>query len=134
MAKRVLIVDDEVNIAETLREFVEEDGYDVTTVNNGKKAIEAYERALKKDQPFHMILLDIVMPRMSGLEVLDMIRQDEKSRQVSPEEKVPIIMLSGLKESWMNDAYQDGCNDYLVKPYDMDVLMGKIKKMIGEPA
>jgi len=132
MPKRVLIVDDEANIADTLREFIEEEGYDVTTVNNGKRAVEAYRRALKGDQPFDLILLDIVMPRMSGLEVLGAIRQDEKSREVASDKKVPIIMLSGLRESWMDDAYQDGCNDYMVKPYDMDILMGKVKKMVGE--
>ncbi|MCM8775650.1 MAG: response regulator [Candidatus Omnitrophica bacterium] len=131
MKKKILVVDDEKNILEPVREVLEEEGYLVDTVTNGAKALEVYQRSLAK-HPYDLILLDIVMPRVSGLEVLNSIRKNEEARGVPTGKGVPIIMLSGLRESWLNDSYQDGCNDYIIKPYDPDLLISKVKKMLGE--
>ncbi len=131
MAKRILIVDDEVNISLPLQEFLEEYGYEVHTTDTGKKALEIYEKSIS-GKPYDLILLDIIMPRMSGLEVLDTIRKSEKKRGVEVKNGIKIIMISGMKESWMNDAFRDGCNDYVVKPYDLDFLLMKVKGMLGD--
>lgn len=131
MAKRILVVDDEINISEPLQEFLEENGYEIQSVNTGKKALELFNKSIS-GIPFDLILLDIIMPRMSGLEVLDTIRKSEKNRNVVSKDAVKIIMISGMKESWMNDAFRDGCNDYIVKPYDLDFLLMRVKEMLGE--
>lgn len=131
MAKRILIVDDEVNIFQPLQEFLEDIGYEVHTTDTGKKTLEIYRKSLS-GKPFDLILLDIIMPRMSGLEVLHTIRKNEKERGVDPKAAIKIIMISGMKESWMNDAFRDGCNDYIVKPYDLDFLLRKVKDMLGD--
>lgn len=131
MAKRILIVDDEVSIFQPLQESLEEIGYEVHTTDTGKKTLEIYQKSLS-GKPFDLILLDIIMPRMSGLEVLNTIRENEKERGVDPKAVIKIIMLSGMKESWMNDAFRDGCNDYIVKPYDLTLLLRKVKDMLGD--
>ena len=132
MGEKILIVDDEESISASLREILGEHGYEIDTAYNGKKAVESYRKALK-DKPYQLILLDIVMPRMSGLEVLAAIRREEKEKGIDPKKGIPIIMLSGLNESWMTDAFQDGCNDYIVKPYAIPVLLAKIKAMLSKP-
>ena len=127
LKKRVLLIDDEPDFTYMMKLNLEKTGrYEVCEEN---KAIEAFETA-KRFKP-DLILLDIIMPRMSGLEVLDVIRKNEKERGVDPKNGVKIIMVSGMKESWMNDAFRDGCNDYIVKPYDLDFLLAKVSSMTG---
>ena len=131
MVKKILVVDDEPHITGPIKDVLEEQGYRVDILDNGKKALDLYHLCVDKD-PYDLILLDIVIPRMSGLEVLNTIRKEEEAKGVSPERRVPIIMLSGLKETWMNDAFQDGCNDYIVKPCEMNFLLMKVREKIGE--
>ncbi len=132
MPKKILVVDDEPGLTEPLREILEDEGYDIVVVHTGKRALEEYELSVKDKKLFDLILLDIILPRMSGLEVLNTIRASEKTRQVKGDARIPVIMLSGLKESWMDDAYEDGCNDYIIKPYDVDDLLAKIKEMLSK--
>lgn len=131
MAKRLLVVDDENDVLELLQNILEREGFEVDVAKNGPKALEVYRKSLGK-RPYDLIVLDIIMPRMSGLEVLDAIRKEEEGRGVAPGKGVPVIMLSGLTESWINDAFKDGCNDYVIKPYDPDLLLLKIREMLGK--
>ena len=131
MGKKILVADDEASIAESVRDILESRGYRVNIVSNGKKALEAYRNALAKE-PYDLILLDIVMPQMSGLEVLTAIRDHENKRQAPPEKRVPVIMLSGLGDTWPQDAFADGASDYIIKPYETKFLMRKIEKMAGK--
>ena len=133
MKKKILIADDEPNISEPLKDLLESQGYRVNVVPNGKKAFEAFRKALEKE-PYALIMLDIVMPQMSGLEALAAIRNYENKLQTVPEERVPVIMLSGLGDTWPQDAFATGASDYVVKPYDTKFLIRKIEKMLGKAA
>ena len=82
---------------------------------------EAFELA-KKDPP-GMIMLDVMMPRMNGLEALKKIRDTEDLSQI------PIVMLTSLTDSeTVVEAVQSGANDYIVKPYTADVIVQRLKK------
>lgn len=109
MAK-VLVVDDEPEAVELLVEFLSSKGYEVLTATSGEEAL----RRVKEDRP-HLVLLDIRMPKMSGLEVLKRIRE------IDPE--MGIIMVTAVNEEDVGrQALELGAFDYIVKPLDLKYL------------
>ncbi|MGA1823613.1 MAG: response regulator [bacterium] len=128
MSEKILIVDDEIELNEVLSARVEYAGYSVESVNNGREAIGAYIESLHKE-PFSLILLDIMMPGLNGMEVLKIIREEEELRGIDYENGVRIIMLTALKDSMIQTINQ-GSDDYLIKPYESANLLKKIKKTL----
>jgi len=126
MSKRILIIDDDYTIRLKVENVLTVHGYDVVTAEDGEKAIACYVEAVAAN-PFHLIILDIMMPGMSGLEVLKEIRQEEESRGIEYGRgySVPILMLTGTKKLWL-DAFDSGCDDYLLKPFANDDLLDKV--------
>lgn len=118
MKQRVLIVDDERNMRWALRKTLTKDIYEVYEAEDGEQAIEQY----KKIEP-HLILLDIKMPKKSGLQVLKEIKSKNK--------KIPIIMITayGDVESALH-AMKIGAIDYITKPFDIEELKLLIKKTL----
>jgi len=113
MAK-VLVVDDEPEAVELLTEFLSSKGYEVLTATSGEEAL----RRVKEDRP-HLVLLDIQMPKMNGLEVLRRIRE------IDPE--MGVIMATGVNEEDVGrKALELGAFDYIVKPLDMKYLEGSL--------
>ena len=109
MAK-VLVVDDEPAAMELLVEFLSTKGYEVLTATNGEEAV----RRVKEDRP-HLVLLDVQMPRMNGIEVLRRIRE------LDPE--LGVIMTTGVNEEAVGrKALELGAFDYIVKPLDLKYL------------
>jgi len=109
MAK-VLVVDDEPEAVELLVEFLSSKGYEILTATSGEEAL----RRVKEDRP-HLVLLDIRMPKMSGLEVLKRIRE------IDPE--MGIIMVTAVNEEDVGrQALELGAFDYIVKPLDLKYL------------
>jgi two-component system, NtrC family, response regulator AtoC len=107
--RRVLIVDDEAGVRESLR-MVLKDAYDAVAVGSGGEALEALGAA-----PFDVVLLDIVMPGMDGLELLEEVR--------SRHPRVPVIMLTATKTvKTAVGAMKLGAFDYVTKPFDIDEL------------
>ncbi|MCG8697251.1 MAG: response regulator transcription factor [Bacteroidales bacterium] len=97
--------------------------HEVTTVDNGKEALKAIE-----EDVFDVILLDIFMPKLSGLEVLEHIRNDGNS-------EIPVIIISRDKHPETIQKAKDlGANDYIVKPYEPDELYIKLKRVTGHTA
>jgi DNA-binding response OmpR family regulator len=95
-------------------------GHEVTTVDNGKEAIEAVN-----SETFGFIILDVFMPAISGLEVAKYIRKDLKL-------DTPIVMLSrNGTEMIMEEARDIGVNDYITKPIEPDILLLELKKYTG---
>jgi DNA-binding response OmpR family regulator len=109
MAK-VLVVDDEPEAVELLVEFLSSKGYEILTATSGEEAL----RRVKEDRP-HLVLLDIRMPKMSGLEVLKRIRE------IDPE--MGVIMVTAVNEEDVGrQALELGAFDYIVKPLDLKYL------------
>ncbi len=107
---RVLVVDDEPNARELLSEFLTSKGYEVLTASEGEEAL----RKVKEDRP-HLILLDVRMPKMSGLEVLRRVREIDQ--------EVGVIMVTAVNEEETgNKALQMGAFDYITKPLDFQYL------------
>lgn len=97
-----------------------------TTVANGQEAIKAYEKSLKRKQPFDFILLDVVMPITDGFDVLRAIRQHEENQTKILPHTSRIIMITSFKDSLM-EHYNMGWDEYITKPIDTNIL---IKKMV----
>jgi len=107
---RVLVVDDEPDSVELLREFLATKGYEVLSASDGEEAL----RKVKADRP-HLILLDVRMPGMSGLEVLREVRQIDQ--------EVGVIMVTAVNEEETGrQALELGAFDYIVKPLDLAYL------------
>jgi DNA-binding response OmpR family regulator len=107
---RILIVDDEPDAVELLREFLTGKGYEVSTASDGEEAL----RKVKAERP-HLILLDVRMPRMDGLEVLRQLRQFDQ--------EVGVIVVTAVNEEETGrQALALGAFDYIVKPLNLDYL------------
>ena len=116
MAK-ILIVEDEVKIARFVELELKYEGYTVEIANDGRSGLE---KALKPD--VDLVLLDIMLPGLSGIEVC---------RRVRMESKVPIIMLTAKDDVTDKVAGLDmGADDYMTKPFDEDELLWRIKALL----
>ena len=110
MAARVLVVDDDPNVQEILREFLSAKGYEVITAGDGAEGL----RRVKEERP-HLILLDVRMPKMDGLEVLRQLREIDQT--------VGVIMVTAVNEEETGrQAMELGAFDYIVKPLDLPYL------------
>jgi len=107
---RVLVVDDEPDAVELLEEFLTSKGYEVVTASNGEEAL----RKVKEERP-HLILLDVRMPGMNGLDVLRQVRQFDQ--------EVGVIMVTAVNEEETGrEALKLGAFDYIVKPLNLEYL------------
>jgi len=114
----ILIVEDEQKVAAFLRQGLSEEGFRVRWVGNGKKALE-----LLRSTDFEVVILDIMLPYIDGLEVLRIIRREGND--------IPVLLLTA------RDAVQDrvqglncGADDYLVKPFAFEELLARIQALI----
>jgi predicted signal transduction protein with EAL and GGDEF domain len=120
-ALRLLLTDDEELNRDMLSRRLARYGYDVLAVPNGPDTLAAIER-----EDFAVLLLDVMMPGMSGLEVLRRVRQTR-----SPEQ-LPIIMVTARAQSEdIVEALDMGANDYVTKPVDMAVMLARIRRQIA---
>ena len=116
--KRILIVDDEPEICEALKIRIESSGYEVIAAKDGDEALKKI-REMGPD----LIVLDIMLPKMSGFKVCRMIKFDSRFK------KIPVIMLTGKVEKEDKVlGMQSGAEEYITKPFSDDDLMAKIKK------
>jgi DNA-binding response OmpR family regulator len=111
---RILVVEDEIELNKIICRSLRERGYDVISATNGVEALSSTENT-----KFDMILTDIMMPRMDGFELADGIRLTDK--------EIPIVFMTAKddKASKML-GYSIGVDDYIVKPFDIDILIMKI--------
>ncbi len=115
---RILVVDDEVFLADLLAEALEYEGWSVTTANDGFSALQA----AKKVQP-HLVVLDIMMPGMDGFAVLERLRRDSPN--------LPILFLTA-KDS-VDDrvsGLMSGADDYITKPYSLKEVVARIVALL----
>lgn len=105
MGKRILVVEDTELLRRMYRDRLVMDGYEVADAGDGIAAL-----ALLRDQPFDLVLLDLIMPRMGGIQVLEAVKQDPRTQSI------PIIVLTNLgEESTIEQAVALGAVDYLIK-------------------
>ena len=117
MARNILVVEDDRNISDLIRMYLEKEGFDVRIAYDGGKAVEEFDREAPD-----MVLLDIMLPVMDGWAVCAHIREKAKT---------PIIMLTAKSE--VNDritGLEMGADDYLVKPFEMKELMARINAVL----
>ncbi len=111
---RILLVDDDPNIVQLVRLYLEKEGYDVETADRGDKALEAFRR-----NPPGLMLLDIMLPGMDGWEVC---------REVRRTSNIPIIMLTAKGETFDKVlGLELGADDYVVKPFEPKELLARVK-------
>ncbi len=121
MAQTILAVDDDVDILDLLEISLDSDGYNVITAVNGLDAIEK-----AKSHVPDLILLDLMMPKMDGFEVIDNLRSNSQTRAI------PVIMLTA--RALINEKLQGldaGADDYITKPFDLKELTARIKAVLG---
>lgn len=118
MDKRILIVEDEARIARVISLELKHEGYAVEIVDNGKDAIN---RA--KEEKWDLILLDVMLPEMSGFEVLRRLRMVD--------EQTPVILLTARNSVFDKvNGLDHGANDYITKPFEMEELLARIRSAI----
>jgi two-component system alkaline phosphatase synthesis response regulator PhoP len=117
---KILLVDDEPDILEIVSYNLRAEGYEVITASNGVKAV----KMAKKTMP-HLILLDIMMPEMDGIEAC------EKIRSIKSLENVIIAFLTARSEDYSQVAgFEAGADDYITKPIKPKVLVSKVKSLL----
>ena len=117
MANKILVVDDDLNICELLKLYLENDGYVVYTANDGKQAVDMF-----KNKTPDLVLLDIMLPKMDGWQVC---------REIRKTSSVPIIMLTAKGETFDKVlGLELGADDYVVKPFDTKEVMARVKAVI----
>jgi two-component system alkaline phosphatase synthesis response regulator PhoP len=117
---KILLVDDEPDILEFLSYNIIKEGFDVFTAQNGKEAIEI----ARKVNP-HLIILDVMMPEMDGIETCEILRQDKKFKNTI------ITFLTARGEDYSQIAgFDAGADDYITKPVKPKVMVSRIKALL----
>lgn len=121
--KKVLVVEDHPDMREVLVWQMERLGFLVIPAKHGEEGVEM----AVKEKP-HLILMDIMMPGMDGKEAARIIRSNPATQNI------PILAATALfRDSDLRSCVEAGCNDYLVKPFTIEQLRGKIQQYISAP-
>ena len=114
----ILLVEDDASLSTVLADYLRSKDYTVETANNGK---EAWELIMIKH--YDLIISDIMMPRMNGFELLQLVRAQNPD--------MPMIMLTAKADrDDVIHAYELGCDDYVTKPFSMDILICKMEAVL----
>ena len=119
-SERILVVDDELFVRELLLEFLSAEGYEVSLADSGEKAV-----ALMQTQPADLVLVDLKMPGIDGVETLKQIKK------IAPD-SLAIIMTGYPTIESSIEALRQGAYDYVVKPFKLDDLKSSIEKALRE--
>ena len=121
MRNKILLAEDETTLSTIISETLEDEGYEVIAVTNGVDGLEAF----RSEHP-DMIIADVMMPRMDGLEAMNRIRQFSN---------VPVILLTAKGEAEDRFAgFELGADDYLVKPFGMMEMVSRVKAVLRRSA
>lgn len=117
----ILVVDDDAAILDMISQVLLDEGYEVLTANNGRTAIH-----LAVDYLPNLILLDLMMPEINGWQVIEELREYPQTLHI------PVILLSARREmASVASALQ--VNNYLEKPFDLDVLLTRVETILNSP-
>jgi DNA-binding response OmpR family regulator len=119
--KKILVADDEPDFVELISMRLEVNDFEVITAKDGQEAIDK----TKKEKP-DLLILDLMMPKLDGFEVCRMLKFDDNFKNL------PIIVLSALDQQQDREkAIEAGADEYFIKPFDLSLLLTKIKDLIG---
>ena len=114
MEYKILVVEDQKEISDIVTKYLAKEGYGVTVANNGFEALDCFNK-----QEFHLVLLDIMMPGISGFEVLKEIRKISE---------IPVIMVTAKQDEIDRlKGFEFGADDYVIKPFSPRELMKRIQ-------
>jgi two-component system alkaline phosphatase synthesis response regulator PhoP len=120
--KKIMIVDDEVDLVETVRFPLEMEGFNVMVSYNGEDALNK----ARKESP-DLIILDLMLPKLDGYKVCRLLKFDEKYKHI------PILMLTAkTQEKDKTLGMETGADEYITKPFEMDYLMEKVKAYLSK--
>lgn len=121
MAKKILVVEDEATLQKALVDMLEQSGYDLVSALDGERGWE-----LAKEETPDLILLDIILPKMDGFDVLRNLKMDPAT------EKIPVIVLTNLGDlTNIEKALELGANTYLVKAdFHLDDVLRKVEETL----
>jgi len=120
--KKILIVDDEVDLVETVRFPLEMEGFNVLVSYNGEDALSQ----ARKEKP-DLIILDLMLPKLDGYKVCRLLKFDERYKHI------PILMLTAkTQEKDKILGKETGADEYITKPFEMDYLMEKVKSYLNK--
>lgn len=115
----ILIIDDEKGVGDILKKILSKEGYDVHAVTRGQDGVK-----LVREKDVHLVILDIKMPEMDGIEVLQKIHEIKKD--------VVVIMLTAYGTlTTAREAMKLGAYDYITKPFDNDFVKAMVKEGLG---
>jgi two-component system alkaline phosphatase synthesis response regulator PhoP len=121
-SKKILIVDDEMDLVETVRFPLEVEGYHVLVSYNGEDALNQ----ARKENP-DLILLDLMLPKLDGYEVCRRLKCDDRCKHI------PILMLTAkFQEKDKALGMETGANEYITKPFDIRDLLKKVKVYLNQ--
>lgn len=126
---RILIAEDDLASRRFLLKFLSQYG-ECDIVVDGIETLDAYLMAVKENNPYDLICLDIMMPKVDGVKALKAIREFEDDREIIPEKRAKIIMTTALMDTeYVHKAFELGCEAYAAKPIDTNKLVEVMKKL-----
>ena len=115
---RLLLVEDDRILGASLKRALEKRGYGVDWLQDGEQALQSL-----KDSPFDLLILDINLPNVSGLDILRSVRQQKNT--------VPVLLLTARDSSTQKvEGLDSGADDYIVKPFDLEEVLARIRSLI----
>ncbi len=119
--KKILIVDDEQDIVETLQFMLEAEGYDCSVAFDGESGL-SLAKELKPD----LIILDVMMPKINGYKISRLLKYDNKYKDI------PIIMITARSQDEDKMIGEEtGVNEYITKPFEIDFVVSRVKSYLG---
>jgi CheY-like chemotaxis protein len=121
MTKKILLVDDAMMIVMLEKKILAKEGFELITAKDGQEALEK----VAAEQP-DLVVMDVNMPRLTGLEACARLRQDDATRGL------PVILVTTKgAEDDLEAGYRSGCSDYVTKPIDSVELITKVRGLLG---
>ena len=122
MSKKILIVDDEQDIVETLAFMLKQKGYECIMAYDGEEGLK-----LAKEEAPDLIILDVMMPKINGYKICRLLKFDSKYKDI------PIVMVTARGQAQdIQIGEETGADEYITKPFEFNELFDTVKKYIGE--
>lgn len=121
MAKKILVVDDEIDIAKVTSVRLKKCGYDITNAFSGEEALDFLQK-----NHFDLVLVNILLPGMPGYEVCKTIKSNDTLKNI------PVVFFTATASNIDEAVKEFGANDYIVKPLEIDNLLSTIKRNLNE--